>query len=345
MPNFDAGRYFLTVLAPIRAGSENGLSHRNLLREALSVLPTALQSPATREIGVNSPFSRNCKNHLARFAIIDDLIYNGADPVDPLVGEITKTDPIYARPVDQLSTAYLMFTAEIDAVRAEGQPLPAHLSLADQEAVRDAYATTLWTTMERELRDIFQHCHGFDRVQTASDFAGFLKRAQVETTMPFNDYYTTPVTLPALPLPAILAVIALPFALFVLALVGWLFHMAAVPVLGWGIVLRPLPVLFWSLLATGLALFLVWRVILALGQKPLPPAEDASLPEVLKALYLRTHFTRFAEDQQGADPSALYAAFGDFLERHRPPEPEPTQPPGIIPIPPRTGGDLHGAQA
>jgi hypothetical protein len=72
---------------------------------------------------------------------------------------------------------------------------------------------------------------------------------------------------------------------------------------------------------------------MARGQRPLPPAEDATLPDVLKALYLQRQFTRFAEGHQGLEPAALHAAFGGFLRRHRPQEPEPTQPPGIVAAP------------
>lgn len=330
MPNFDAGRYFLTVLAPILPGDGNGVSHRHALRAELSVLPTALQTPATCRIGLNSPFAANRRTHLARFVVIDDLVFNGPAPIDPILGRITGRDPIQAGPVDQLSTAWLMFTAEIDAVRTDGETLPADLPPAGQDEVRDAYAATLWTTMEPELRRVFRHCYGFDGVKDAATFARFIARAQVETTMSFNDYYTTPVTLPVLPLKAIAAVVLVPLAVAVLALIGWLAHSHAVPVLSLVIKLRPLPTLFWSLLATLAALFLVYRYILAQGAKPLPPALDASLPEILKALHLQSAFAGFAEHQQGLDAAALHTAFGGFLEQHRPLEAAPAQPPGVI---------------
>ncbi len=330
MPNFDAGRYFLTILAPIRSGGDDRLSNRHALRQELSVLPTALQTPATRAIGMNSPFAANQRTHLARFAVIDDLVFNGPAPIDPIWGRITGRDPIHAGPVDQLTTAYLMFTAEIDAVREDGLPLSTTLSEAEQDAVRDAYATTLWTTMEPALRRVFQYCYGFDEVKTAADFARFIARAQVETTMPFNDYYTTPLALPVLPLKAIAALVLVPLLVFVLALIGWLAHLHAVPIIAFAITLQPLKTLLWSLLATLAAVFLAYRYIMTQGLKPLPPAENSALPEVLKALYLQSVFTGFAEDQQGTDAPTLHAAFGRFLARHKPLEAQPTQPPGVI---------------
>lgn len=334
MPSFDAGRYFLTVLAPIRDGSgADGVSHRHALRTALATLPTALQSPATCAIGLNSPFARNRRNHLARFAVLDDAVFNGALPIDPILGRLTGRDPIDPGPVDRLSTAWLMFTAELDAVTEDGAPLPATLSPAQQHAVRDGYARTLWETMEPELRRIFGHCHGFEAVDSAAAFARYLARCEVETTMPFNDYYTEAPALPGLPLGVLAATALAPVAVFLLALVGWMAGSATVPVVGLFADWRPGPTVGWALLATGAVLLGLYRFVMARGAKPLPPATDATLPDVLKALYLQQHFARFAETHQGIDPAALHEAFGRFLAAHRPDAPEPTQPPGVVKSP------------
>jgi len=45
---------------------------------------------------------------------------------------------------------------------------------------------------------------------------------------------------------------------------------------------------------------------------------DDSLPEQLKALYLKQEFTRFAYDNQGASPERLQKKFKKFLERTQP---------------------------
>jgi hypothetical protein len=80
------------------------------------------------------------------------------------------------------------------------------------------------------------------------------------------------------------------------------------------------------------AAWLVYHFIMARGARPLPPATDATLPDVLKALYLQRHFAGFAERHQGSDPEALHAAFGAFLAEHKPDDvTAPTQPPGTIP--------------
>jgi len=71
--------------------------------------------------------------------------------------------------------------------------------------------------------------------------------------------------------------------------------------------------------------------IVAKAQAPLPTAPDSDLPSVLKALYLQQRFTDFAIAQQGADDEALYAAFKEFMDTHKPTDVNgPTQPPGVI---------------
>ena len=43
--------------------------------------------------------------------------------------------------------------------------------------------------MKDDLEVIFGHCAGFDGVDTAEKFHGYIRKCQVETTMPFNDYW------------------------------------------------------------------------------------------------------------------------------------------------------------
>jgi len=43
--------------------------------------------------------------------------------------------------------------------------------------------------MAKELKSIFKHCYGFEGVTTAEHFFQYVKKCQLETTMPFNDYW------------------------------------------------------------------------------------------------------------------------------------------------------------
>jgi hypothetical protein len=336
MPDFDAGSYFLTTLAPIRAGGAadaDGLvvSHRQRVQEALMTLPTALQSPATEKIGVPSPFARNRRTHLCRFVVIDDAVFNGREPRNPILTGLFGPDPINPEPVDRLNAAYLMFCADIDAVTRDGDPLPATLSKAEQHAVRDAYARLLWETAEAELRPIYENCIGFERVRTGDDFARYLARCQVETTMPFHDYWTKKVFFKALPIPALALAAGGPLALLALAALGWVLRTETVPLLslvyGW----PTGDALGWGVVLSALGLGGAYAFVMKRGAEPLPPPDRGDLVSVLKALHVQRAFAGFAAARQGDDPAALHAAFGAFLAQHRPQDRDaPTQPPGVI---------------
>lgn len=332
MPNFDTGHLFLTFLTPVRAGTMTGLtgtqmSHEQALRITLGLLPTALQSPATIKIGENSPFTRSLQTHLCRFVVIEDTMYNGRTPTDALIASIRNQDPIDPQPVDRLNCPYLLFAVDIDAVMDEGDPLPETLDPSQQGRVRDAWARRLWTRMEPELRSVYENCVGFDKVTDAKSFARYLEQCQVETTMPFNDYWITPPKLSVLPVP-VLAVLAIaPIAITLLAFLAQIFGVSALPVVGWS----PGWTALIGLGVSAAALFAVYQFVIANGQKPMPPAEFGDLPSVLKSLYLQQHFADFAVDHQGCAPDALHAAFGDFLADHKPGDKmAPTQPPGVI---------------
>ena len=142
MPDLDTGHLFLTYLIPIKTGSpENSpTSYQQNVRIELAKLPPAHQTPATSGTKYNSPFARNTRNHLARMFVLSDVIYNGRTPMNPLICAIKGIDTINPNPVDTLGCAYLVFTADIDAIEKEGEPLPKDLMPAGQKRVRAAYA-------------------------------------------------------------------------------------------------------------------------------------------------------------------------------------------------------------
>ncbi|OSP56829.1 hypothetical protein [Pseudoruegeria sp. SK021] len=338
MPNFDTGHLFLTFLTPIKGGSEalamGGMaSHEQIVKTVLGLLPTALQSPATRDIGENSPFCRNRQTHLCRYMVLDDVTYNGRTAKNALVASIQGQDPIHPQPVDRLNAAYLMFAADIDAVMDEGDPLPAHLDPDQQAWVRDAYLRRLWTTMQPELRSIYRHCYGFEAVTSAEDFAAYMARCQIETTLPFNDYWIAPPTLSNLPIKALGIVAATPVVAALLGLIGVVLGLSTAPVLGW--------ITGWGSGATALigtlvsvaVLYGVYRYVMANGQNPMPPAKYGDLPSVLKSLYLQQTFADFTVESQGQSPEALHAAFGHYIDNHKPADKmAPSQAPGVISI-------------
>ena len=328
MPDLDTGHIFLTTLAPIKTDNTGGrTSYEQRARISLAEMPRACQSPATAKIGINSPFSRNKRNHLARMFVLSDVVYNGRTGMNPVLGTIRGINPADPQKVDRLNAPYLVFTADIDAITEDGQPLPTNLSAAQQKEVRAAYARTLWNTMGLEIQDIYSNCVGFEDIDTADHFADYLEKCHVETTMPFHDYYLDLPKFHALPIKSLLAAVLVPAAVAIIALLlrilGWL----SLPLLGWST--------FWTfLIFTALTVGIaIWAIKYAIrnGEQPLPPGEYDDLPSVLKALYVQQNFADFVVENQGTSAEALHKEFGAFLKAHKPSDKQaPTQPPGVI---------------
>lgn len=363
MPNFDAGSYFLTILAPVKTGlvpldfgrhegswdqrlraaeideaartgtalaAETEISWTQRLRMVLATLPTALQSPATERIGVQSPFARNMRTHLCRLVVIDDVVYNGRITSKPIIGG--GGDPLVPQKIDSLNSPYLMFATDFDAVTEDGAILPTELSEAEQDAVRDSYLTRLWETAADEMRAVFENCEGFDGVKSSSDFVSYMKKCQVETTMPFHDYWIEPPALKSLPITFLKWMAGVPVAAFVLGLLVWILGSAANVILNvdWN-----MDTAFWIMLAglaasiVAIAIAIIW--VLRNGQNPLAPPRYGDLPTVLKSLYLQQNFADFVIANQGASDEDLHAAFGAFADEHKPDnKTAPTQKPGYI---------------
>jgi hypothetical protein len=309
MPNYDAGHYFLTVFAPIRLDSVliDGQSHarRHLIREVLADLPTGERTVASKGKGNNSPFARSFSTHFVRMFVLDDVVFNGRSGVDTLWSKLRKTNLLKPQPVDRLSTPFLVLSVDFDAANGG-------------ESELNAYLTDLWGRASTELTEIFQHCVGFESTATARDFCRYIQKCQIETTMPFNDYWSVPPTLPDLSLTPYIAGAG---AAAVIAIAGLLMHQAWLVLVG--------------LLGLLLAVYLGYRKVMEAGQEPFPksapPAPGPDLPTVLKALYLQRGFTAFAIDAQGQSDRDIFDAFGKFVAENRPDEiASPTQEPGVI---------------
>ena len=329
MPTFDGGHCFLTVLIPIstsHAVDAGGMlsSPVHMVREQLSILPTARQSPAT--LTANSPFARNDKTHFARFAIIDDVVFNGRVPHNAI---LNRASPSIPQTVDRLNCPYLMFVADFDAPRGD----PAEL---------EAYLGEVWTQMADQLEPIFKHCHDFaGNVNDSRSFVAYITRHQIETTMPFNDYWigAPPLESPSLRLvgAGLLASFIVLWAILYLACRGLGLIVGAPAARGafWSFAwpwLHCIELLALALVAAALVLLAAYKLLMARAAKPFPVAPNSDLRSILKALYLQRAFTRFAIAAQTLDVADLHAAFGRFLAEHRPEDLKaPTQARGTIP--------------
>jgi hypothetical protein len=314
MANIDGGHYFLTTLIPVKRepvrradGSFTSPSH--LLREALGTLPTAQQSPACVAAGLASPFSRCTRTHFVRAVVIDQPMYNGRDGGNALVQGLRNVNLLVHEPVDNLSSPYLMFTADLDA-RSE-----------EADGGLRSWAVGLWEKLEPELRAVFSPCVGFDQVGDGEAFAAWLERCQLDTTMSFNDYGVPTPELHGYTMKQVSGwVVAGTLGLSVFAF--WTIKMHSLNA-SWLLVAAPLA----ALVSVGVSLWLLWRK----GCQPFPPGENTDLPSILKSLHVQQRFALLAAQLQGADAATIHAQFGQFLQEVRPGDTAaPTQPPGVI---------------
>lgn len=337
MANIDVSSYFFTAIVPVcnegivrHGGHNNGIdsSPIHVVREVLETLPTALQSHATERIGLNSPFARNRRTHFTRFAILDQPYFNGRDHKDALLTVVAQTDLLDPQPVDQIPCPYILWMIDFDLPDPDGDGEPRR------------YLEELWGQMALELGSIFQYCYGFDQVADAAGFATYMLRCQVETTMPFHDYWYVPpklnsisiLGLAVLPgagvlilLPSLVAILLAAGRAIVRHWTGWTWNAGFVGWSGWAW----LALLGLALLIVGLVIDYYW--VLWKGRQPYPAAPGSDLRNVLKALYLQQAFTRFAIAQQRRDPGEWGAAFRAFLIATRPADLDgPTQPAGVI---------------
>lgn len=313
MPSIDGGYYFLTVLVPVRraweAGKEDGRAAPMIeLRETLAQLPTAMQTPHSHNSGQISAFSKSSRTHFARFAVIDRLGYNGYEAADPVLETVGIAKPTVAR--TELESPYLLFAAEFDAPSGSR-----NYDLA-------VYLRELWDVMEEDLVEIFSNCVAFDAdtITTAADFISYIKRCEIETTMPFNYYWAEPPTnLPSLTFKG------LGFGAVLTGLVmGALFWFLFSP---YGTYLALIPAL---IAFVGGAIGFVAMLFKKYGDRPFPAPPDGDLISVLKGLHLQNTFGQFVIDNQGSDAADLHKAFGHYLDQNKPQKSEPRHPAGEV---------------
>jgi hypothetical protein len=308
MPTFDGGHCFLTTLIPINSADVvdvNGLksSHVQRVRSLLSVMPTAHQSPATNTVPCNSPFARCTKTHLARLVVLDDLIFNGRMPQNSLAVAIKRIDPTLPRPVDTLPTPYLFFIADFDAPQGTTAEL------------RD-WLRGVWTKMRADLDPVFENCFQYTaKVKDADSFADYMIAHQLETTMPFNDYWP-----PGVDLTTTLPTLNYAWVGFVAVVAGaavgwglsWIFgKLGLIPAGGFW---YGLEMALFGLIGLCVAIYTAIQMVIRAGLKPFPKAPNGDLPSVLKGLHMQRGVIGLVPQLQGEPDQVVFDKVGAFLD-------------------------------
>jgi hypothetical protein len=257
MPKPD-GRRSLAALFPVRAGmfstaATRSTTHLEALKEALADLPTAMRSPATDWLGLNSPFSREPRTHFAHFALIGEAV----------------------DPSKRGHDACLLLTVEFEA-RSD-----------DPDAAQD-YLRGLWAVMEPELRKVLRHCEGFEDAEGREGFLRLVQTCLIETT-PVEDNSPGSDLRRLNPSPRpLLGPLLVASAALVMGLLGVLAAAAlGGDMSGW------LLLALVGLVALPLAALLAWRSIPkdVLGAFPATPASEPE--SMRKALQLQQALARY----------------------------------------------------
>ena len=139
MPNQNGKLYGLTILSPIIEDERATPSHDLQIRNYLASLPT----------DERSPFAVAPGTHLARLAVMDDVIYVGMPACE-----------------EHLKSKYLVFESNCDGDV-------------------NVYLAGLARSASREIEAIWSHCVGFPGVKDVGAFLAYMKACQLETTFFF----------------------------------------------------------------------------------------------------------------------------------------------------------------
>jgi len=143
MPDQNGSLYGLTILSPIMDDESATPSHDLQIREYLASLPT----------DARSPFAIAPYTHLARLAVMDDVIYVGMPSCE-----------------EHLNFKYLVWETNFDG---------------GQRDSLDRYLKALAGTVPNQIDAIWSHCVGYPGTGDVGRFIDYMKSCQLETTFYF----------------------------------------------------------------------------------------------------------------------------------------------------------------
>jgi hypothetical protein len=233
---------------------------------------------------------------------------------------LVEGDTTVPEPVDKLPTPYLFFIADFDAPQGT------------QAELRD-WLRGVWTKMRADLDPVFVHCFQYaNEVKDADSFADYLIAHQLETTMPFNDYWPVSVDLTkALPTLPLLWVAVAAIVVWVAVGYGLWWLLALVHLTPGGGYWRALEILIVVLIGLGAGLYTAYKMALRAGLKPFPMAPNSDLLSVLKGLHLQRGLINLVPQLQGKSDQVVFDEMGKFFNAMQVDNLQaPTQAPGTI---------------
>jgi len=170
MGNTSGNAYALTALCPIKGGHVEGqqISCADAVRDRLQRWNQEQ----------NSPMALVPQTYLCRLFVLDD-VYTQSLPGGSVLDTLSDFLPAVpdgmrrrAMPAeDHLASRYLVFSSNFHA---------------GPRADLDRYLHGMWNAIGDRIKEVWGLCYGFDAVDSASGFAAYMKRCQLETTLFFD---------------------------------------------------------------------------------------------------------------------------------------------------------------
>ncbi|MGA7630510.1 MAG: hypothetical protein WCB11_07065 [Terriglobales bacterium] len=154
MANRSGDVYGLTILSPILQDLTAETSHNCAIRMKLASLPG----------DESSPFAKVSSTHMARLAVMDDVVYVGMPSCE-----------------EHLKSQYLVFETNFDGEL-------------------DEYLTRMAREIPADVDALWKHCWGYPGTKDVAAFIAYMKKCQITTTFYFADVnnHTVQETLTAL---------------------------------------------------------------------------------------------------------------------------------------------------
>ena len=161
--NISGKAYALTLMCPIKDGTENNVAFTDAIRDQLESWNAMATSPM-----VHIP-----NTYLCRYYLLDD-VYTQSLPGAGIWDTISDILPIMpakwrlaALPYeDHLKSRYLIFSSNF------------HGGL-------EPYLRGMWRAVEADIRSVWRHCYGFESVGDADTFINYAKRCQLDASLFF----------------------------------------------------------------------------------------------------------------------------------------------------------------
>jgi len=168
MANISGKAYALTVLSPIKKGCIGDTSYQISYADEVQSRLHGLRDCE------DSPLAKVPQTYLARFFILDDVFYESTPGCDPFCNLLDILSIFQDRfrlltlpREDHLKSRYLVFSSNF------------HGDLEN-------YLRGMWSAISADIKNIWEHCVAFDKVQDAEGFITYIKRCQLTANLFFN---------------------------------------------------------------------------------------------------------------------------------------------------------------